>query len=161
MFSKAYHQDSHDEDLCKIGKVDEGVLQVLWLKTELLHGKSEERNSWVEIEELSLHPPHHPVPVEINAKGVDAGDENIETEVKLVAMDEKGVGYVALHNYRILLLHLLLFLCVHFDLARDLGQYRNQTRKHSKPELPCLENLSRMLLCRTCCLVVSQCKPFI
>ena len=75
-----------------------------------------------------MHPPHHPVLVEINAKGVDAGDEDIETEVKLVAMDEEGVGYVALHNYWILLLHLLLFLRVHFDLARNLGQYRNQTR---------------------------------
>ena len=77
-----------------------------------------------------MRPPHHPVPVEINAKGVDAGDEDIETEVKLVAMDEEGVGYVALHNYWILLLHLLLFLRVHFDLARNLGQYRNQTKKN-------------------------------
>ena len=76
-----------------------------------------------------MHTPYHPVPVEINAKGVDAGDEDIETEVKLVAMDEEGVGYVALHNYRILLLHLLLFLRVHFDLARNLEQYRNQNRK--------------------------------
>ena len=109
--------------------MDEGVLQVLWLKTELLHGKSEEGNSWVEMEEFSLHPPHHPVPVEINAKGVDAGDENIETEVKLVAMDEKGVGYVALHNYRILLLHLLLFFRVHFDLARDLWAVQKSDHK--------------------------------
>ena len=37
---KVHH---HDEDLCKVGQVDEGVLQVIRLKTELFHGKSEER----------------------------------------------------------------------------------------------------------------------
>ena len=80
-------------------------------------------NKPLQLEELKkelYHPPHHPVSVKINAKGVDAGDEDIETEVKLVAMDEEGVGYVALHNYWILLLHLLLFLRVHFDLSRNL-----------------------------------------
>ena len=110
------------------------------------------------------NPPHHPIPVEINAKGVDACDKNIETKVELVTVDEKRVGYVALHNYRVLLLHFLLLLRVNFDLARNLTQqFRNESRKwkHSMSELPCLGNLSRMLLCRTCCLVVSRCKPFI
>ena len=45
-------------DLCKIGKVDESVFQVLRLKTELLHGKSEESNPWVKMQELS----HTPIP---------------------------------------------------------------------------------------------------
>ena len=66
------------------------------------------------------HPPHHPVSVKINAKGVDAGDKNIEAEVELVAMDEKGVGEVALDNYWVFLLYLLLLLRVHFDLSRNL-----------------------------------------
>ena len=126
VISKAYIQEYVDEDLCKIGKVDEGVFQVLRLKTELFHGKSEESNSWWG-RNFSPHPPHHPVPVEINAKGVDAGDEDIEAEVELVTVDEKGVGYVALHNYRVFLLHFLLLLRVHFDLARNLRQFRNQS----------------------------------
>ena len=116
---KVHH---HDEDLCKVGQVDEGVLQVIRLKTELFHGKSEESNSWLG-RNLSPHPPHHPVPVEINAKRVDTGDEDVEAEVELVPVDEKGVGDVALHNYRVFLLHLLLLLCVHFDLARNLRQF--------------------------------------
>ena len=80
-------------------------------------------------ENLSPHPPHHPIPVEINAKGVDAGDEDVETEVKLVTVDKKGVGYVALHNYRVFLLHFLLLLCVYFDLARNLGQFKIRAEK--------------------------------
>ena len=111
-------------------------------------------------ENFSPHPPHHPIPVEINAKGVDAGDEDVETEVKLVTVDKKGVGYVALHNYRVFLLHFLLLLCVYFDLARNLGQFEIRAENGKLSELPCLENLSRMLLYRTCCLEVSQCKPF-
>ena len=35
---KVHHQD---EDLCKVSEVDEGVFQVLRLKTKLFHGKSE------------------------------------------------------------------------------------------------------------------------
>ena len=66
------------------------------------------------------HPPHHPVSVKINAKGVDAGDKNIEAEVELVAMDEKGVGEVALDNYWVFLLYLSLLLRMHFDLSRNL-----------------------------------------
>ena len=142
--------------------MDEGVFQVLWLKTKLFHGKSVESNAWVKKKQELLHPPHHPILVEINAKGVDAGDEDIETKVELVSVDEKGVGYVALHNYRVFLLHFLLFLRVHFDLSRNLPhQFRNGSKKwkHLMTELPCSENLSRMLLYRTCCLGVSQCKP--
>ena len=41
-FLKFHQHNYHDDDLCKIGKVDEGVLQVLRLTTELLHGKSED-----------------------------------------------------------------------------------------------------------------------
>ena len=151
----------HDEDLCKVGQVDEGVLQVIRFKTELFHGKSEESNSWLG-RNLSPHPPHHPVPVEINAKRVDTGDEDVEAEVELVPVDEKGVGDVALHNYRVFLLHLLLLLCVHFDLARNLRQFvfKSEHKKGKLSELPCLGNLSRMLLYRTCCLEVSQCTPF-
>ena len=69
------------------------------------------------------HSPHHPVPVKINAKGVDAGDEDIETEVELVTVDEEGIGYVALHNYWVFLLHFLLLLRVNFDLPRNLQQF--------------------------------------
>ena len=80
-------------------------------------------NKPLQLEELKkelYHPPHHPVSVKINAKGVDAGDKNIEAEVELVAMDEKGVGEVALDNYWVFLLYLLLLLRVHFDLSRNL-----------------------------------------
>ena len=73
-----------------------------------------------ELKKELYHPPHHPVSVKINAKGVDAGDKNIEAEVELVAMDEKGVGEVALDNYWVFLLYLLLLLRVHFDLSRNL-----------------------------------------
>ena len=49
----------HDEDLCKVGQVDEGVLQVIRLKTELFHGKSEERIlGWVE----TFHLTHLTIP---------------------------------------------------------------------------------------------------
>ena len=75
-----------------------------------------------ELKKELYHPPHHPVSVKINAKGVDAGDKNIEAEVELVAMDEKGVGEVALDNYWVFLLYLLLLLRVHFDLSRNLRQ---------------------------------------
>ena len=125
---KVHH---HDADLCKVGQVDEGVLQVIRLKTELFHGKSEESNSWLG-RNFSPHPPHHPVPVEINAKGVDAGDEDVETEVKLVTVDKKGIGYVALHNYRVFLLHFLLLLCVYFDLARNLGSLRSEQKMENR-----------------------------
>ena len=81
------------------------------------------RSFWLG-ENFSLHhPPHHPVPVEINAKGVDAGDEDIEAEVELVTVDEEGIGYVALHNYWVFLLHFLLLLRVNFDLPRNLQQF--------------------------------------
>ena len=79
---------------------------------------------------ISPHPPDHPVLVEVDAKRIDAGDEHVEPEVELVAVDEQWVGYVALHYDRVLLLHLLLLLRVHFDLARDLW-----TRKKYNLEL--------------------------
>ena len=101
------------------------------------------------------HSPHHPIPVEINAKGVDAGDKNIEAEVELVAMDEKGVGEVALDNYWVFLLYLLLLLRVHFDLSRNLRHdVQIRPKQPSMLELPCLGNLLHMLQCRTCCLEV-------
>ena len=78
---------------------------------------------------MSPPSPDHPVLVEVDAKRVDAGDEHVEPEVELVPVDEKGVGDVALHNYRVFLLHLLLLLRVHFDLARNLRQFRNESTK--------------------------------
>ena len=76
-------------------------------------------------------PPDHPVLVEVDAKRVDAGDEHVEPEVELVAVDEQRVGDVALHNDRVLLLHLLLLLRVHFDLARDLWTRKKYNLKLS------------------------------
>ena len=81
------------------------------------------RSFWLGENFSQHHPPHHPVPVEINAKGVDAGDEDIEAEVELVTVDEEGIGYVALHNYWVFLLHFLLLLRVNFDLPRNLQQF--------------------------------------
>ena len=69
---------------------------------------------------MSPPPPDHPVLVEVDAERVDAGDEHVEPEVELVAVDEQRVGDVALNYDRVLLLHLLLLFRVHFDLARDL-----------------------------------------
>ena len=53
-------------------------------------------------------PPDHPVLVEVDAKRVDAGDEHVEPEVELVAVDEQRVGDVALNYDRVLLLHLVM-----------------------------------------------------
>ena len=109
---------------------------------------------------MSPPPPDHPVLVEVDAKRVDAGDEHVEPEVELVAVDEQRVGDVALDYDRVLLLHLLLLLRVHFDLARDLWTRKNIIWSYPLvTKSPYLESQSRTLQCRTCCLATSQCRP--
>ena len=61
-------------------------------------------------------PPDHPVLVEVDAKRVDAGDEHVEPEVELVAVDEQRVGDVALDYDRVLLLHLVMMVVMRVSM---------------------------------------------
>lgn len=60
--------------------------------------------------------PDEPVSVEVNAERVYARHKNVDPEVKLVAVDQKRVGDVALHNDGVFLDHFLLVFCVYLCL---------------------------------------------